>query len=491
MTATMIAGDALHRPSQKDAVLPFARELAVVLGLIVVSKVAWLLVDATLRLYMGDSMVFMQAGAWFSGVGARSYPYGWTLYLVAFPFKSPWAILVWQAIWGALTALALFGFLRRALRLSFTLSLIPALILASEPAQLFMERMVMAESLGLLAFVATVLLLSGYLARGNVWWYLLACGMGLLAGALRTNMLPVAIGLGVVVPVLRVALAQARPRLAQAAMQLLLPLAILAGTHLAYTVAYGRAAHQPPGYVAASGMMSIGLAAPLIRPEHFEGTGVSGAILRQVRRPLSDHWQRAHQIWAPDGLWRQLELHSTNPEMVARTITRRAMLSDPVGLLRINVQTLGAYFDNDKVYWRMMDDKGVIAPTERDLQLVKEWLHWDARGVDASETPVRRMFVRSRAWLTFCLFALAPLTLIAAALGWSTRERTQVLLLTFASLGLVASHVLFAPIISFRYLHAFPWFVLANLAAITWYAWERLSAQGTSTETGSAGKPAT
>jgi hypothetical protein len=489
MSVTTLAGDASRGPAQALFLRADVREWAVVMGLVLAVKLAWLLADATLRLYMGDSMVFMQAGAWFSDVGARSYPYGWTLHWLAFPFMSPWAILLWQALWGGMTALALFAFLRRALGVSFALSLGPALLLASEPAQLFMERMVMAESFGLLSFVATLLLLSVYLARGNWWWYLMACGMGLLAGALRTNVLPVVIGLGVVVPVLRALYAVPRPRPAAITVQLALALAMLAGSHLVYTTWYGRAAGQPPGYMANTGMFRIGLVAPLIRPEHFEGTGVSGDILKRVRRPLADHWQRGHHIWAPDGLWRQLELHSSNPEMVARTVTRRAMLSDPVGLLKINLETLGGYFDKDKVYWRMMDDKGVVAPSQRDLQLVDEWLGWDARGVDAKETPVRRLFAASHAWLTVCLLALAPLALVAAALGWSTRARAQVLLLMFASLGLVASHLLFAHIVSFRYLHAFPWFVLANLAAIAWFAFKRPRATGSTPATESAGKP--
>lgn len=465
------------------------REHAIVWTAALAVKLVWLLADATLRLYMGDSMVFMQAGAWFSGVGARSYPYGWALHWLAFPFMSPWAILLWQALWGVLTASALFGFLRHALGLSFAFSLVPALLLAGEPAQVFMERMVMAESFGLLAFVATLLLLSTYLARGNWWWYLMACGMGLLAGALRTNVLPVVMGLGVVVPLLRLMATNAWMRPSRAAMQFLLPVAMLVGSHATYTLAYGRAAGQPPGYLASTGMMRIGLVAPLVRPEHFEGTGVSGDILKQVRLPLADHWQRGHHIWAEDGLWRQIERQSPNPEMVARTVTRRAMLSDPVGLLSINLDTLGGYFDDDKVYWRMLDDKGVIAPSERDLQLVKEWLHWDARGVDARETPARLYFAASPAWLTTCLLALVPLALVAAALSWGARNRAQVLLLAFASWGLVASHLLFAHIVSFRYLHAFPWFVMANVSVIAWFTVRRWRGAHAPTATEFAGTP--
>lgn len=445
----------------------------VVLALILV-KSGWLLADATLRLYMGDSMVFMQSGAMFSGPGARSYPYGWALYIFAFPFKSPWAILLLQALWGILIGLGLFAFLRHALRQGFLTSMIPALLLATEPAQVFLERMVMAETFGLLAFVATFLLLSLYLGKGRLAVYLLACLAGLLAGALRTNMLPVVLGLCFLAPLVSIFVVPTSNDALGKMRHVASAVAILAVIHVAYMMLFGIATRQSAGYVAHTGMMRIGLVAPLIRPEHFEGTGVSGSVLDEVQRPLSDHWQRGHHIWAEDGLWHVLEKHTSEPEKVARIITRRAMLDDPVGLLKINLETLSGYFDEDKVYWRMQDDIGVIPPNEVDIENIKVWLDWDANGISRKESFARRYFVSSAAWLTWSFLLLAPLALLALLSGWRSGVREQYLLLALATWGLVASHLLFAHIVSFRYLHPMPWFFLANAAVVASWAFSRI-----------------
>ncbi|PBJ82688.1 hypothetical protein CMZ84_11165 [Lysobacteraceae bacterium NML93-0399] len=431
-------------------------------------KSLWFALDHTLRVYMGDSMVYLQTAAHLTGTGGRSFLYGWVLRFTAFPFVMPESILVVQMAWSTLTCMALYVFTRYCLGAPFLHAALPACVLAAEPAQLFMERMVMAETLGLLAFVVTILVFSRYLATGSLRWYLLACLGGLAAAAFRTSYLPVAIGLSVLAPLAHAFLpgriSSSGPHRLR---QLVAAFVILLASHTAYTQAYGWATKYPPGYLAYTGMMRIGLVAPLIRAEHFEGTGVSGDILSEVKRPLDDHWQRGHHIWEADGLWPAIQRHSDQPELVARTITRRAMLDDPLGLLDINIRTLGGYFDRNRVHWRILDDKGVIAPIDRDLALIREWTGWDAKGIDATETPARRFFASSTPWLTLCLFALAPLAILTALRGWHTGRRRDYLLLAFASLGLVANHLLFAHIVSFRYLHPFPWFVLANLVAIS------------------------
>ncbi|VXB89032.1 conserved membrane hypothetical protein [Luteimonas sp. 9C] len=457
---------AMYRPS----VSTFSpRQLVAVVVIAILIKAVWLIADSTLRVYMGDSMVYLQSAALLTGAGGRSFLYGWVLHFVALPFGPPVSIIAVQAVWSILTCVVLYVFLRSVLGLRYWMAAVPAWLLATEPAQVFMERMVMAETLGLLAFVTTVLVFARYLATGGLGWYLLACLGGLAATAFRTSFLPVAIGLAVVMPVLYLWISANSSRLSgrQRIGHVFVAAALLISTHTAYVHAYGRATHYPPGYLAYTGMMRIGLVAPLIRPEHFEGTGVSGEVLKEVKRPLQDHWQRGHHIWEADGLWPALQKHSDNAEAVARTITRRAMLDDPLGLLEMNLDTMGGYFDDDRVYWRMLDDKGVIAPAAHDIELIKTWTGWDPTGIDKRETPARRFFAASTPWLTFCLFALAPLSLLTAAVGWRRPQRVFYLLLALASIGLVTNHVLFAHIVSFRYLHPFSWFVFANLAVLS------------------------
>lgn len=454
-------------PPIKLPLKPWFSELGIAAGMVVLAQVAWLMADHVLRIYMGDSMVFLQAAKEFSTPAARSYPYGWALYLFTRPSSSPEAMLAFNVACSIFTALALFSWLRLFLRLSLWICLSAAVLISIEPAQVFMVRMVMAESFGLAALTGTFLCLAFYLRSQRLLWFILAALLGLGAAALRTNFLPLVLGMSLTAAILLLLEPRARSaRFRHFAAALL----VLGGLHAGYTQLYGRSVGQPAGYVAHSGMMAIGLVAPLIKPEHFEGTDVSGEILGTVALPLHDHWQRGNHIWAPDGLWAALSKASANPELTARTVTRRAMLDDPVGLLKINIETLGGYFDARKSYWRMLDDIGSIAPDERAIGLIHDWFDWDVRGLSMRESPARKFFQSSGYWLVFCLFSLLPLSLASMAIGWRQPERAQYLLLGFTSLGLLACHLLFVHIISFRYLHPLPWFVLAHVAVIlSWF----------------------
>src|SRR5690606_21737133 len=72
---------------------PTFAEFSRVLCAVLAAKIAWLVADHTLRLYMGDSMVYLQTAAWLSGAPGRSYLYGAILHYTAFPFGAPLAII--------------------------------------------------------------------------------------------------------------------------------------------------------------------------------------------------------------------------------------------------------------------------------------------------------------------------------------------------------------------------------------------------------------
>lgn len=446
------------------------REMSLATAMVLLVHLLWLAADHVLRIYMGDSMVFLQAAKEWSSPGARSYPYGWALHTTQRLGSSTHAIFAFNLACAAVTSLGLFYWLRRHALVPLWPCLIASTLLATEPAQVFLARMVMAESFGLAILVATFICLAQYLRSRRLFWFGLAGLAGLLAAALRTNFLPQVLGMALVAAALPLLESGRMSKKLQSAA---LGLLMLTGMHMAYTQLYGRSVAQPAGYVAHSGMMAIGLVAPLIKPEHFEDTGVSGSILTKVELPLDDHWQRGNHIWANNGLWAALRESTPEAELVARTITRRAMLDDPMGLLKINLQTAAAYFDKDRTYWRMQDDIGVIAPDDYAMKRIQEWYDWDVHGLSEQETPARTYFSHSGAWLTFCFLALVPLALVTTLIGWNKPQRLQYLLLGFTSLGLIACHLLFVHIVSFRYLHPLPWFVFAHLAIIAGWMLQR------------------
>ena len=97
---------------------------------------------------------------------------------------------------------------------------------------------------------------------------------------------------------------------------------------------------------------------------------------------------------------------------------------------------------------------------------MRQHLRYDATGLHDFHNRASAWFSAGAAWLVFCLFGLAPLALLALWLGWNAPRRELRVLLALVSIGLVAGHLLFSHIVSDRYLHPLPWFVLANAALL-------------------------
>ena len=79
--------------------------------------------------------------------------------------------------------------------------------------------------------------------------------------------------------------------------------------------------------------------------------------------------------------------------------------------------------------------------------------------------------------LVACLFLLLPLGVFNVIVHWRDRRRAQYLLGALVGAGLVLTHVLFSSIASYRYLHAFPLFVLINGLPLGVTLWRRVAAR--------------
>ena len=463
-------------PTRSERCSPGA--LAAGLGVLLAIKLAWLLGDPTLRLFLGDSASYLHSAVTGWMPPDRSFTYGHLVRASAVAFASPLALVLLQTAFGIASCALLAGLLVRGFGVRAGLAMGAALLLAFDPGQLFYERMLMAESAGTLALTAHVVLLSAYAHTGRWRWMACAAVAGIAAVSLRLNLLPVVLGLAVTVPVVA-ALRTARGRLLPAvASQLGVALALTGVLHLAYMQSYRQAPGDEAGYLPASGMMRIGLVAPMIRPEHFEGTGVSGDVLATLRLDLSDPRQRERHVWSAEGLYAALALRTDDPERVARVITSRALRDDPLRLVGMGLGNLADYLDDRQRAFRIHDDLGRRVPDADVMLSLRTHLDYDYDGVTEADSWSTRWFRAGVPWTIACVFALAPLALLALAVNWRTPARPVAWVLCLASLGLVASHVLFAHVPSLRYLHPMPWFVLANLAVLAGAGLHRRAAQG-------------
>ena len=181
---------------------------------------------------------------------------------------------------------------------------------------------------------------------------------------------------------------------------------------------------------------------------------------------MSDETTREAQIWSPGGLIDVLKRRAGDRAYtVASTIAAHAMWRDPFGVVRLGLATTMDYFDPRLREVRLYSDLGFgQLPDPTTLTLLRDHFGYDASGVARSPSPVYRYFEATPWWPTACLFALAPLSLLAA-FGFSRRKRAA-LLLALVACGLVVGQVLCSHIVSFRYLHPFTVLVTLNAAVV-------------------------
>jgi hypothetical protein len=444
-----------------------AAPLLVLCLTLIAIKLVFLWFDPVVRLYLGDSAAYLW-GAMDDGrlPDDRSFTYSWLIRLLVDPTDGLLTLLQWQAVAGVGTALFLFAALRRCLCVSTAAAAGAAVLLAIEPAQLFYERMVLAETAGLLLFVTFYMAAAAYLATGRAWWLPSVATLGLLAASLRLNYLPVVIVISLALPLIRAV--DASPMARRTLLQhLALALCAVTVLHVGYRHWVAVIFNSPPGYLARAGFMQLGLVMPLVRPEHFERVGLPRNFAEELDYPLSDPDARMEHMWAAGGLVQELRDRQLNVEAIAREISRMALRDDPLGLVRLGVGTVGDYFTAEGIEQALDNDLGRRQIPYEVLWTLRERWNYDATGLSTRVTVVSRYFQTATWWLVVCLFLLPVFSVLNVAAHWRTPQRGQAVLAALVGIGLVMAHVLFVPVAFYRYLHPLPFFVILNGLAAT------------------------
>lgn len=444
---------------------PSPRYWLVLALLLVALKLALMLADPTQRFFLGDSESYLHSALTGWIPPDRSFLYGLFIRATAIAAGSLTGLLLAQSLCGVATALLCARLAVTDLGVDRRAAALLAVLIALEPAQLFYERMVMAESLGTLCLIAMLSCGFAYLRRG--WWpWLLAMALaGVLTVALRMSLLPVVLGFSVLPPLAAAATRGAQRSWLRAGTHLVIAVAATLLLHQTYQRLYGYMSEGPPGYLQASGTFRLGLVAPLVKPEHLQRVGLDPALLQQVGPALADPRLREAQLWLDDGLIAVLRRAAgSDTERLARKIASRALADDPLGLVRMGLATTADYFVAGETRQRMVDDLGLRPLSDGMQTSLRERLGYVAAD-PARMNPAAVYFEQAGPWFIVCLFALAPLALVAA-LRLGSARRSAGLLLALTALGLVAGQLLFSHIISFRYLHPLPPLLLLCAAAV-------------------------
>ncbi len=448
-----------------------ALEWLAIATLVASIKLAWFVADPTMRVFLGDSASYL----WSALKGAppldRSMTYPLLLGWLALPAPTLAPMLAWQTLFGALTALLLFGTLRTWLGVSFALACGAAAVFATEPAQIAFERFLMAESAGTYCFAAALASGVGYVRTRGIRFLVYGAIAGLGAASLRLSLLPVVLGMALLPPLvvlLEAAWRRDRRAMLGAALGLVVAAFATKYAHGYYQRWYDlwSTAVDEPSYSGREGAMRLALVAPLVKREHLARQGLDPSLLDQVGQSLRDPEKRELQLWAEDGLVvvieRSLGDHLA-AERIMRKIATRAVREDPLGFLAFAPVIARGYFDDAVAAHRVADDMGIRGPTAEDIRWMREEFGYEAQGIANRASPATVWFVGARWWFTACLFLLVPLV---AAAAWVNRRRggDVGVYLVLVAAGMTAAHLLFSAIVSYRYLHAFPFVALLALA---------------------------
>jgi hypothetical protein len=453
------------------------RAAHVVVALLAV-KAILLAIDPTIRVYLGDSAAFLY-GAMDDGrlPDDRSFTYSLIIRTLVHPFAQLSLLAVWQSVAGVATAMVLWFTLEARFAVSRPLAMAAACILALEPAQLYYERMVLAETFGLLAFVMFFAASAAYVSKPSWWWLPVAGALGLLAATLRLNYLPIVLAISLVLPLLRV-FDRRHVAMRSLVSHTAIAAVAVAALHGGYCYAVGQIFGVPPGYLGRAGFMQLGLVMPLVKPVHLERVGLPADLESDLQFPLAAPNARMAHLWAPGGLVRELRRRALDVEAIARPLSRMAVTDNPLGLVALGLHTVGDYFREGAIQHALHNDLGRRPIPADILWGLREYWSYDASGLSTRVTLISWSFERATWWLVACLFLLVPVATLNALVHWPTPLRVQALLAALFAVGLVAAHVLFVPVALYRYLHPLPFFVLMNALPLA-LGW--LRARGMST----------
>ena len=451
--------------SHAGIVAPASTHWLRALLVLVAIKAAWLCCDAIPRLFLGDSASYLYAAANAWMPPDRSFTYPWLLHYLVMPWQSPYALIVVQSMAGVASAWLLWSVLRRRFGVGEWIALLTAALFACDPAQVFYERMVMAEAFGGLMLMAAFAATVEYVATARIRWLVALEICGLAAVSLRMNLLPVVLVMGAVAPLL---LFLQCVEMRRVAAHLLCAIALLYGLNGGYRHFVSNEFNTSPAWTARSGMMELGLVAPLVKPAHLVAENISPELLDRVQYKLSDPDLRNQQMWSPHGLIDVLGASaSSSGDILAGRIARHAIHDDPFGLVRLDIHNLGDYFNTETAHAALRDDLASNRPYTDAQAIAHSVLNTSVEATRLAESPAWRWFRFGAPWLVACWLALPLLGALACRrLHRNGRTAMGGVLLLYA-LGLPVSHFLFLAIPSYRYLHSMPAFALIAIAVLS------------------------
>src|SRR5258707_2048160 len=453
--------------------------------LIFAIKVLVLWLDATPKLYMGDSGSYIRTALIGLIPRDRFYFYGYLVRWLAVWPHSFTPLLVAQALASGATAIVFALICSRFFEMSNRLSFLFGLLCALDPCQLVWERYVMTETFSLLVYVLVLYWSLAYLRNRRLWQLAVVQALSVLLIGFRMSFLPVVQACTILLPLIafaRCAFPALRKRsearvpeggvLTTGLTHVFASIAMMFVMHGAYKYANGWLSNREPAYLYDAGAHLAAVWAPVLEPSDASDPRFGEIIANGDQFKIKTLGLRNAQQYGKGLLikrWREIEKDPRKNDRVARETAINALRHRPLEIVGLAVETYMGYWNPGSIRWYARTDLGYGKLNDDQVKMFAE--KFGFRTVKDPRTQpyslLQQYFLRS--WPYYFIVVVSPL--VCAFAIWLSRDRSFALLLfVHASILMVVVTVL-SPQPCIRYLQPVSVLTLLSIAiCVDWLA---------------------
>jgi hypothetical protein len=454
-------------------------------------KIVIFALDPVPKFFFGDSGWYLETAAHNLIPQDRSFTYGFFIKATTWISSTLWPLMACQMLASVISCAIFAHILSKHLALRPSVAYPLGISCALEPIQVLYERYVMAETLSLTFLALYVLAILRYLKGRSLSILFLAHLLGTALISLRINFLPLTWVNSFLAPILaffgpgakkdsssdaglihRFSNARAREGILGCSIHLFLSLGLMLAMHEGYKRCFSLLSGSPPGYNAAGGYFLLAAWAPVVQPEDFPHEELRSKIFHQLPYDLKDRNKRANQLWEYGALIDRIRTHLPGPEgnRSAQATALNAFKRDPLGVVRLWVQSFGDYFRAELLKEKIREDLAVDQVT-----FYKDFLdtHGERYSIPRAErqpwTLTRRYYEKALIWYWFLLLSPALGAMGLIFVRGHAASTALVLLVSLSSCILAVAALSVDPIV--RYLHPVGWLALCLLGPVIEGLW--------------------
>ena len=467
------------------------------------------ILDSRVQFFWGDSASYLWTAVDGYIPQDRSFVYGFLIRFLTGASQDLTSLVWFQILLFCLSSLIFAIVLREYFKISGRTVVVATLAASALPLHMIWTRYVMTESVALFLLSLFLLLSLEYLRKGRLYVLIVLQLVGVLSIAFRLVMIPPAIIVPLILPVLLFGAriwrhAGARPdamtlvrgargQLAPFTTHLIVSVALMTALHGWYqtyyayrlnaVLSYNIEERSPlalqngfpfrPAYTYGGGYFLLAFAAPLVEPNHFPKVIDGTALFARLGKDTKERRNRIYHRWDPDGLVAQTRLalveaapHGLSADQASRITAMNAIRQSPSKFLLLGINTLFDYWDYDLLHNSVVMDLGL----GREADEATEDLILEAYGLHVNPRVTEFTFLKSAYFATLALVPLSVFGFVLIPVSLALHHRSTWLYL-FPLCGILLylnlALFMFAEGPNARYVQPVSWLLFIFLAVST------------------------